>query len=54
MMIRIIFLFIYQCQTRPVALRNQHRLQVSENKGLREVFGSRKDDIETVSVYGLV
>ena len=36
---------IYGCETWSLALREEHRLRVCENKVLRKIFGAKKDEI---------
>jgi hypothetical protein len=35
---------LYDCETWPLILREEHRLRVFENKVLRRIFGSRRDE----------
>jgi hypothetical protein len=37
-------LFLYGCETRSLALREEHRLIVFENRALRRIFGTRRDE----------
>jgi hypothetical protein len=36
---------LYGCETRSLTLREKHRLRVFENKMLRRIFGSNKDEV---------
>jgi hypothetical protein len=36
---------LYGCETWSLTLREQHRLRVFENRVLRRIFGSRRDDV---------
>ena len=36
---------LYGCETWPLTLREEHRLRVFENKVLRKIFGTKKDEI---------
>ena len=36
---------LYGCGTWSLALREEHRLRVFENKVLRKIFGAKKDEI---------
>jgi hypothetical protein len=36
---------LYECETWPVTLRDEHRLRVFENRVLRRVFESRRDEV---------
>ena len=36
---------LYGCETWSLTLREEHRLRVFENKVLRKIFGSKKDEI---------
>ena len=36
---------LYGCETWSLALREEHRLRVFENKVLRKIFGAKKDEI---------
>jgi hypothetical protein len=35
---------LYGCKIWSLVLREEHKLQVSENKGLRKIFGPKKDE----------
>jgi hypothetical protein len=35
----------YDCQTWPLTLREAHRLRVFENRVLRRIFGSKRDEV---------
>jgi hypothetical protein len=34
---------LYECETRPVTLREEHRLRVFENRVLRRIFGANRE-----------
>jgi hypothetical protein len=36
---------LYGCETWSLALREEHRLRVFENKVLRRIFGPRRDEV---------
>ena len=36
---------LYGCETWSLTLREEHRLRVLENKVLREIFGTKRDEI---------
>ena len=36
---------LYGCETRSLTLREEHRIRVFENKVLRKIFGSKRDEI---------
>jgi hypothetical protein len=36
---------LYGCQTWSLTLREEHRLRVFENRVLRRIFGSRRDEV---------
>ena len=36
---------LYDCETWPLTLSEEHRLRVFENKVLRKIFGAKRDDI---------
>ena len=36
---------LYGCETWSVTLREEHRLRVFENKALRKIFGTKRDEI---------
>jgi hypothetical protein len=36
---------LYGCETWSLALREEHRLGVSENRVLRRIFGPKRDDV---------
>ena len=38
-------LYLYGCETWSLALREEHRLRVFENKVIRKIFGAKKDEI---------
>jgi hypothetical protein len=44
---RIIILHVdfYGCETWSVTLREEHRLRVFENRVLRGIFGSKRDEV---------
>jgi hypothetical protein len=35
---------LYGCETWPLTLREEHRLRVFENRVLRRIFGTKKDE----------
>jgi hypothetical protein len=41
----IFFVVLYGCETRPLTLREEHRLRVFENRVLRRIFGPKKDEV---------
>jgi hypothetical protein len=36
---------LYECETWSLTLRNEHRLRVFENRVLRKIFGSKRDEV---------
>jgi hypothetical protein len=36
---------LYGCETWPLTLREEHRLRVFENRVLRKIFGSKRDEV---------
>jgi hypothetical protein len=36
---------LYECETWYLILREKHRLRVFENRVLRRIFGSRRDEV---------
>jgi hypothetical protein len=36
---------LYGCETWSLTLREEHRLKVSENRVLREIFGPKRDEV---------
>jgi hypothetical protein len=36
---------LYGCETRSLALREEYRLRVFENKVLRRIFGPKRDEV---------
>jgi hypothetical protein len=36
---------LYECETWSLALREEHRLRVSENRVLRRIFGPKRDEV---------
>jgi hypothetical protein len=36
---------LYECETWSLTLRDEHRLRVFENRVLREIFGSKRDEV---------
>jgi hypothetical protein len=36
---------LYGCETWSVTLREKRRLRVFESRGLREIFGSKRDEV---------
>jgi hypothetical protein len=36
---------LHGCETRSLTLREEHRLRVFENRVLRRIFGSRRDEV---------
>jgi hypothetical protein len=41
----ILPVFLYGCETWSLALREEHRLRVFENRVLRRIFGPKKDEV---------
>jgi hypothetical protein len=41
----ILPVFLYGCETWSLSLREEHRLWVFENKVLRRIFGSKRDEV---------
>jgi len=41
----IILPLVYGCETRSRTLRVEHRLRVFENRGLRRLFGPKRDEV---------
>jgi hypothetical protein len=41
----ILLVVLYGCETWSLILREEHRLRVFENKGLRRIFGLKKDEV---------
>jgi hypothetical protein len=37
---------LYECETWPLTLREQHRLRVFENRMLRRIFRPRRDEVK--------
>jgi hypothetical protein len=37
--------FLYGCETWSLTLREEHRLRVFENRVLRRIFGSKRDEV---------
>jgi hypothetical protein len=40
---------LYGCETWSLTLREEHRLRVSENRVLRRIFGTKRDEVETIA-----
>jgi hypothetical protein len=40
----VIVTVLYGCETWSLTLRGEHRLRVLENRALRRIFGSKRDD----------
>ena len=36
---------LYECETSPLTLREEHRLRVFENRVLRRIFGPKRDGV---------
>ena len=36
---------LYSCETRSLTLREKHKLRVFENKVLRKIYGTKRDEI---------
>jgi hypothetical protein len=36
---------LYECETWYLTLREEHRLKVFENRGLRRIFGPKRDEV---------
>jgi hypothetical protein len=41
----ILLVVLYGCETWSVTLREEHRLRVFENRVLRRIFGSKRDEV---------
>jgi hypothetical protein len=41
----ILPVILYECETWPLTLREEHRLRVFDNKVLRRIFGPKKDEV---------
>jgi hypothetical protein len=41
----ILSVVLYGCETRPLTLREEHRLRVFENRVLRRIFGPKRDEV---------
>jgi hypothetical protein len=41
----ILSVVLYGCATRSLALREEHRLRVFENRVLRRIFGPKRDEV---------
>jgi hypothetical protein len=41
----ILPVILYECETWSLELREEHRLRVFENRGLRKVFGPQRDEV---------
>jgi hypothetical protein len=41
----ICLVLLYGCETWSLTLRDKHRLRVLENRVLREIFGSERDEL---------
>jgi len=41
----ILSVVLYGCETWPVTLREDHRFRVFENRGLRRIFGPKRDEV---------
>jgi hypothetical protein len=41
----ILLVVLYGCETWSAALREEHRLKVFENRVLRRIFGSKRNEI---------
>jgi hypothetical protein len=41
----ILLLVLYGCETCSLALREEHRLRLFENRVLRRIFGSKRDEV---------
>ena len=46
--IAVILPVVYGCETWSVALREEHRLRVLENRVLREIFGLKRNEVTGV------
>jgi hypothetical protein len=44
----ILPLVLYGCETWSLALREEHRLRVFENRVLRRIFGPKRDEVTGV------
>jgi hypothetical protein len=38
-------LFLYGCEIWSVTLRKKHRLRLLKNRGLRKIFGPKRDEV---------
>jgi hypothetical protein len=43
--IKILPVVLYECETCSLTLREEHRLRVFENRVLRRMFGSKRDEV---------
>jgi hypothetical protein len=43
----ILSVVLYECETCSLAVREERRLRVCENRILRRIFGSKKDEVTT-------
>jgi hypothetical protein len=41
----ILTVVLYGCETRSLTLREEHRLRVFENRVLRRIFGSKREEV---------
>jgi hypothetical protein len=41
----ILPLVLYGCETSSLAFREEHRLRMFENRGLRRIFGQKRDEV---------
>jgi hypothetical protein len=41
----IVLVILYGCETCSLTLREEYRLRVFENKVLRRIFGSKRDEV---------
>jgi hypothetical protein len=39
------FVVSYGCKTWSLKLRREHRLRVTENRGLRSIFGTKREEV---------
>jgi hypothetical protein len=39
-------IFLYECETWSLTLREEYRLRVFENRALRRIFGPKRDDVK--------
>ena len=42
----ILSVILYECETWSLTLKKERRLRMSENRLLRKIFGSKRDEVE--------